>query len=187
MLEAKRKGLTLTGLLVTCAIIAVVMALIAAAVGSARARTNEVACASNLRQLGAALELFLQDHDAYPPDFPEGAWVETVLPYTKGMKLLNCPEDENVVNWSSYEPYYVHRGESDRRSYLARIAQVLVKEGIGASETPHLPGTLGAGASSLRAGARGQHVRADAGPIPGGSRRASGGETTMATTARHGG
>jgi prepilin-type N-terminal cleavage/methylation domain-containing protein/prepilin-type processing-associated H-X9-DG protein len=59
--EMKRRGFTLIELLVVVAIIAVLIALLLPALGSARESAKGVACAANLKQMGLALDMYMND------------------------------------------------------------------------------------------------------------------------------
>src|SRR5438445_67914 len=62
------KGFTLIELLVVIAIIAILAALIFPALSRAKQRAYQIACVSNLRQTGMALQLWLGDNrDLLPP------------------------------------------------------------------------------------------------------------------------
>ncbi len=71
-------GFTLIELLVVIAIIGVVIAVIAPAMGKAREGARRAQCASNLRQIGIAWQLYLEDHNETFPVHTEG------LQYTFG-------------------------------------------------------------------------------------------------------
>ena len=66
MRGANRDAFTLMELLVVIAIIGILAALLLTAISGARAKARITQCANNLRQLGIALQEFVQDHGAYP-------------------------------------------------------------------------------------------------------------------------
>jgi prepilin-type N-terminal cleavage/methylation domain-containing protein/prepilin-type processing-associated H-X9-DG protein len=59
----RTRGFTLVELLVVIAIIGVMVAMIAPAIMGALAMADQTACASNLHQLGLAMQMYLKDHD----------------------------------------------------------------------------------------------------------------------------
>lgn len=103
-------GFTLIELLVAIAIIAVLGAIGFSSLGSARERAAGATCASNLRQLGAAVQLYCADNGgAFPRSFHsagahrEPGWVASVMPYLGGSaehsavgKVFRCPADTNA-------------------------------------------------------------------------------------------
>lgn len=79
---------SLIELLVTVAIIGIIASLLMVAVGNARASTHRTLCASNLRQLAAALQSYVNDSKDYPwfYSYPwrDGGkmWYDRLQPYT---------------------------------------------------------------------------------------------------------
>src|SRR5512141_1862907 len=66
----RRSAFTLIELLVVIAIIAILAAILFPVFAQAREKARSASCASNLRQMGTALMLYVQDHDeTYPIAF----------------------------------------------------------------------------------------------------------------------
>jgi prepilin-type processing-associated H-X9-DG protein/prepilin-type N-terminal cleavage/methylation domain-containing protein len=68
------KAFTLIELLVVIAVIAILAALLLTAISQVKARALRIHCASNLRQLGQAMQMFVADKHVYPLvaiDYPD--------------------------------------------------------------------------------------------------------------------
>jgi prepilin-type N-terminal cleavage/methylation domain-containing protein/prepilin-type processing-associated H-X9-DG protein len=98
---------TLIELLVVVAIVGVLAALLLPTLGRAREASRSTACASNLRQVGTALQLYVQENDnRFPVMFDAApatnsivsnqvATIERVLAnYLGSPKILACPSDD---------------------------------------------------------------------------------------------
>lgn len=62
----KRTGFTLIELLVVIAIIAILAAILFPVFAKAREKGRQASCQSNLKQLGMAVVMYVQDYEAYP-------------------------------------------------------------------------------------------------------------------------
>jgi len=97
-----RRGFTLTELLVVLAIIAVLTAIAVPVSLKIRGSAQRTACLSNLRQIGVAMESYLQDHGQTFPQWPAGrssknqpgpSMEADLAPYTGNPELFHCPAD----------------------------------------------------------------------------------------------
>lgn len=99
---------TLIELLVVIAIIASLMAILLPSLNRAREQARKVACLSNLRQMGIALQMYLPDAEyRLPPSScrqtdPNDHWLRVLNRYTKEPLLVRCPSDRGgpFVDWN---------------------------------------------------------------------------------------
>ena len=136
-------GYTLTELLIVLAVIAVLAALLLPAFSRARASARRSTCASNLRQIGAALQLYTADANGFfPPtvagNFVNGrqendanpSWRGLLVPYLGGASSLECPEAGVPFGWK------ITFTESEMNSYAynERLGQTVIQ---GDTHIPH--------------------------------------------------
>src|SRR5438128_288807 len=99
MATGRRHAFTLIELLVVIAIIAILAAILFPVFSQAREKARSTTCQSNLKQLGLAVKMYLQDYDeTYPPGLvPFGKGIVSALtllqPYMKNTGIARCPSD----------------------------------------------------------------------------------------------
>jgi prepilin-type N-terminal cleavage/methylation domain-containing protein/prepilin-type processing-associated H-X9-DG protein len=109
---------TLLELLLVITIIGVLASMLMPAVGSMKSRADSISCSSNLRTIGAAVQLYLQDHNqnfpsinpavgptVYPAGYPTDTMLTAFGPYGVTQTTLQCPSDMKQGANSSYAQY----------------------------------------------------------------------------------
>jgi prepilin-type N-terminal cleavage/methylation domain-containing protein/prepilin-type processing-associated H-X9-DG protein len=102
----RKRGFTLIELLVVIAIIIIIAAILFPVFAQAREKARQTQCLSNLRQIGAALGMYLQDNDE---TFPLGGYPTTengspcfysfvyaLMPYQKNNDIWHCLTNPNA-------------------------------------------------------------------------------------------
>ena len=118
-------GFTIVELLVVIGIISVIAALLLPVLFTARTKSQQSVCISNLRQIGHAIALYAQDYDELLPYAPDEATqmidpaarslptIKVVLrPYGATDQLFRCPSDHVRINDLGQPTWFAWCGSS---------------------------------------------------------------------------
>jgi len=124
-----KRAFTLIELLVVIAIIGILASLLMPAFRAAQETGRTSACASNLKQIGAAMFMFAQDHgDCFPesggsiawgttdPKTNQGPWMQQIAAYisgtnadpqySHGASVFTCPSSSLLTKTLPWDQYY---------------------------------------------------------------------------------
>jgi prepilin-type N-terminal cleavage/methylation domain-containing protein/prepilin-type processing-associated H-X9-DG protein len=136
-----KRAFTLVELLVVIAIIAILIAILLPVVIGARRKAMEVACASNLRQLGGAMTMYTQEHGYFPlvyfrpstggPNAGSAvAWPVRLRKYLKrNQKVFYCPAQDPKCQWGPDQAGTVKLAEPSDEQWGYEVGERLLLSG----------------------------------------------------------
>ncbi len=134
-LSVTRFAFTLVELLVVLAIIGILAAILFPVFAQARAKARQTSCLSNLRQVGAAVQMYAQDYDeqVVRTELEEGNteyfWGDMLQPYLKSWQILVCPEVNQKLVFGAGAPAY-----SEQWSYNYGINDIIAANCVDADD-----------------------------------------------------
>ena len=144
IIESRNRAFTLIELLVVISVISLLMGILVPALNKAKAKARRTVCMSNLKQIGVAFKVYLDDNRDIMPsasEFPSlvtdpndygyrPAITKFLMPSLKDKEVFKCPADLPVNYYKlwglSYE--YYARMYSGRAFSTSRMGQQGVKE-----------------------------------------------------------
>ncbi|MBR6372162.1 MAG: prepilin-type N-terminal cleavage/methylation domain-containing protein [Victivallales bacterium] len=119
------KRFTLIELLVVIAIIAVLAAMLLPALSKAREKARTISCASNLKTIGIAMTMYVQDNEDFFPLYNAAGgcdlWHNGIYHYAGDINIVHCPSApvkgfleltggyyKGWKSWYGFNYYYLH-------------------------------------------------------------------------------
>jgi len=138
----RRKGFTLIELLVVIAIIAILAAILFPVFARAREKARQTSCLSNMKQIGTAVMMYVQDYDEVMPPFHITPWgsdarlfghYDLIGPYTMNEQVFVCPSKHYRTNYHRTD---LPAGEGFFNQYIKSSYATQRASSVGHVNTP---------------------------------------------------
>ena len=132
MTTHNQRGFTLIELLVVIAIIGILAGMLLPVLGRGKESAKRIASVNNLRQLGLALNIYIDENEGKHPvrGLPKG-WPETLRDGYKDLRILSCPSDGPEPRTAIHDPNFP--AASAPRSYIMNGWNDYFQEQMGPS------------------------------------------------------
>lgn len=135
-----RPAFTLVELLIVIGVIALLISILLPALQKARKHAETIRCASNMRQIGQALEQYRNSNKDWAVplarfyngtwtgssgdlDF-NARWMHYLYPYTRDYRVFNCPTMNKTFGWSGQQGYQTKINHEPDRNDLGSLIPI---------------------------------------------------------------